>query len=358
MRNLKTMVIRMGVVSFGILILLLLGLGHQPKQAIGQGRPTATSVPGNALLEEMARIVPGITLWSQVEPMLTSYGVGISPYHSNNIFRGYDLSINALGVFIPPYTQSISASVRLKENVVEYFNLYISGDVNIPFNVDMPEAQFAGFRAVFSRLGVPSHMRMSASTSFVSVMHVYWQDSGWFAEFGMGIDLPSDNNGGVLSLCYDNNQLGHLSRVAPGTSEEAMNALLDNLAAFRTPFTPDMVLGAPTLEAFWDQVMRGECLKTPFDYWYGIYSNGDPTATPWATNTPPATATPTATNTLTPTFTPTNTATPTATNTATFTPTKTATPRATFTLTPSATVTAAKLRLTSMCSANKAFLTH
>jgi hypothetical protein len=93
------------------------------------------------------------------------------------------------------------------------------------------------------------------------------------------------------------------------------------------------------------QILLGEYQGTTNALW--IPPLGGPSATPTAppTETPTPTATPTAT--FTPTFTPTNTATPTATFTLTTT--------ATFTRTPSATaVTAAKLRLTSMCSANPA----
>jgi hypothetical protein len=276
--------------------------------------PAPTAVPGNELLQNITAIIPGFTPWSQVEPVLTAYKVGILPDDEGDL-KGYELPINNyLGVFTPPYTQSIKATVRLKEGIVEHFTIHVTQRPDIPLKLDMPEAQFAGFRAVFSRLGVPSHMRMRLSRSYTSVMEVYWQSTGWFGRFEIDINQPFDNNGGVLSLCYDNYALGNLSRVAPGTSEEAMYAILGNVAGLGTPFTPTMLLEAPTLEALWDQVMRGECLKTPIDDWYNN-PYGSLTATPWATNTATPTATATATNTPTPspTQTPINYGRPTAT---------------------------------------------
>jgi hypothetical protein len=297
------------------------------------------------LLEAIAEIVPGVTTWPQAEALLNTYGLSPSAsYDNNNAIRGYQITVSyPPHIFTHPYTQY--TTVWFLSDGIQITGFTIDINTNYGATAETPEVKFGNIKAVFSRLGVPSDLRTSVrfnSTGPGSNMEVYWQDFGWFGQYGTGVDLKQ-NNGGVLPLCYLGSTVdsGRLSRVAPGTSVEVMYETLgEGVPGARTPFTSTMFLNTPDLAALRQQILNDQCLKTQDTLWFDWQGYKSPT--PWATHTPTATFTPTHTNTPVPT--------------ATFTPTATATNTATPSPTPTLVIppSFAKLKLTSMCSADPA----
>ncbi|MBE7514915.1 MAG: hypothetical protein HS103_19175 [Anaerolineales bacterium] len=268
------------------------------------------------LLEFLASIVPGTTRWSDIYPTIISYG--LLPYPSfgqDGSQIGYGIPINRdPNTNTPPYTQRISAGIGVQNDIIN------AVEIGFHFNnnpiLAMPEVQFANIKSVFQRFGVPSHMRISVRITgtghTVSMMETYWQDSGWFATYGVVL-AERDQNGGTLSLCFTADQLSapDLARFAPGTSLDVADEALLNLVGLRTPLEQNMLLNAPDAAAVRQRILNDECLKTREDYWF-FPLEGYVSPTPWATETPTPTMTPTAlhTATNTPTATPTRTPTP------------------------------------------------
>jgi hypothetical protein len=257
------------------------------------------------LLEAIAEIVPGVTTWPQAEALLNTYGLSPSATYDNNAILGYYVMISyPPHTFTSPYTQKVTVWFLSDGSKISGFTIGIGA--NYDANADMPEVKFGNIKAVFSRLGVPSHLRTSVSfnsTGPGSNMEVYWQDSGWFGQYGTGVDLKQ-NNGGILPLCYLGSTVdsGRLSRVAPGTSVEVMYEMLgEGVPGARTPFTSTMFLNTPDLAALRQQILNDQCLKTQDTLWFDWQGYKSPT--PWATHTPTATLTPTHTNTPVPTAT-------------------------------------------------------
>lgn len=309
------------LLAVAVLTVLIFLPRVQKQQIAASAQPTATPVPGNDVVEFLAQIVPGTTRWSEISATLIDYG--LSPYATYNDqgqVRGYgiDISEPRLGITMPPYTQEVSAGIGVDGDLVRRIQFYFNF-INEP-TPSMPEVQWANIKAVFARLGVPSHLRISVSQSEAgegSVMEAYWQDSGWYASDGIGIS-PNDYNGGIVSLCYIGDRTAGLTlgRVAPGTPLETMDMILENIPGVRTPLEPNMLLNASDIATVRHRILNDECLKTRSDYWF-VFVPEYVSPTPWATDTPTPTATLTPTNTFTPTPTLTPTVVPTSTPTAT-----------------------------------------
>jgi hypothetical protein len=332
-------------ISVGLLIVMntVLWLASKPNPALSQD-PTPSIAANPIIFERLGEIMLGGTSWQQAKIIFddANYIIRSEVSQDPSMMLHNVLIRNAANDIGDPNLPEMSLDVGVRSNIVIYMRL------NIGKNADQgdlsqlwPNTDVARYVDLYGPPDIIYTGGGAISTGQISFgARLIWREAKIEISYG-GFLQRQDDRGDALRFCLNTTRITDTD-----ITLYADEAMIEDITLAEANFELSR-LDDINSYAELAQVLKQEgCF-----FWYvwnipSVSINYTPTLMAWATDTPTPTPTLVPTNTPTATFTPTPTATNTSTPTATFTPS----PTPTLVIPPSF----AKLKLTSMCSADPA----